>query len=274
MNDRSFNAETDAYIPSLWTQVADVCRYYRSRIVPQLIWYAAISLVIVILLAVTSYYGLKVPYVILVFLMCVMIMFAPLVFARFNSRAIDITMPASWQAKSLFMIGYTMLVIPFVVMLFPLLSELLASGEGALNMRKLFMDMQTLQNFNIPSWLEIFLNTRLNYYFNGVLPALITLFFVLKFKHNVVLKTLIWDISIGVFTYVCYILITVIYLIRQMSMHFVDKSGPSPEEVEAFTDNTIGQLLSPMILWTVILWMLAMAVMIILVCKKIKNRQI
>lgn len=272
MNDCNPVSAMTPPVPSLWRQIVLLCRYYGPRLKWQVIWYAVASLVIAALMAWASCYGFKVPYVMLAAVVCFMIMFAPLAFARYNSRVMDVTLPASWQAKSIFMIGYTAIVIPFVAMLLPVIVDSFFPGE--INMKMLVLGMNGFDKGNLPSYFETLMSTRGNIYMNGGLPALLTLYFVLLFKHNVVFKTLVWDIVVGVGVYVAIMVYTIVHMMSLMKEYFVDNVDVTPEQATAFADGVVEDMMIPVIEWSIIGYIVASIVLLVLVTLKIKNRQI
>ncbi len=271
MNDNNSVAAMTAPVPSLGSQIAYACRYYWPRLKWQVIWYAIASFVIAVLLAVTSHYNLQLLYLTLVLIVSLMMIFAPLSFARYNSRALDITLPISWVAKSIFVIGYTVIVIPLLSMLLPVLSMELLPGE--VNIKFMMMSMKVFEEQDMPPILETLVSTRLNIYMNGVVPALFTLFFVILFRYNIVLKTIVWDVIIAAIVYIGLISYTVFVIFYKMTEQFADEDV-DPAEAEAIADTVVHDMMMPIVVGSSIGWMVTAVVLIILTALKIKNRQI
>jgi|GEM_PF-3287878 len=259
-------------VPSLWQQVVSVGRYYWPRLQSQVAWYAISSLVIGILMAVASHYEFGVSYGLLTGVLSLMMIFAPLAFARYNSRAMDITVPASWQAKSIFMIGYTAVIIPFVTMCLPVLIEIIF--PGGVSLKTMMLRMNPFGNDEIPDWVGMLLSTRLNIYMNGVLPAMFTLFFVVTFRHNVVTKAIVWDVVVGAVVYIAIMAYTVVHIVRGMSEYLVDRVDLEPSEIEAFTDSMVHDMMLPIITGTIVGYVVTTVVMAVLIVLKLKKRQI
>lgn len=273
MNDDNAAVAALPPTPSLWKQLGLLCRYYWPRLGSQILWYSVSSLLIAVLMILTSHYNLKLLYGLLTTILGGMMIFAPLVFARYNSRAVDISLPASWQAQSIFMIGYTVIVMPFMTLFLPSLGTILFPGE--VNLRVMMLSMNLFDSGGIPPTIDMLLSTRLNMYMNGTVPALFTLFFVVLFKHSVVFKTLVWDIVIGAVVYLSIMIYSIVVMVGAMSEHFVNVEGEvPPEEIEAFSEDIVHQMMMPIITWSVIGYIVAAVVMIVLVTLKLKNRQI
>lgn len=253
-------------------QIIYVGRYYWPRLQSQVIWYAICSLIIGILAVLASHYDFKGSYMLLSCVLGLMMIFAPLAFARYNSRAIDITVPASWQAKSIFMIAYSAIIIPVVTMFLPVLCELLYPGE--INMKVLMVSMNVFGG-DVPRWMDMLMSSRLNMYMNGAIPALFTLFFVVMFKHNIVIKTIVWDVVIGAVVYISIMVYTVVYLVQHLTAYFGEEMADvDPSEIEAYSNAVVHEMTIPLLAGTCVGYMAAFVVMIILVVMKIKNRQI
>ena len=149
------------------------------------------------------------------------------------------------QAKSIFMIGYTAVIIPFVTMCLPVLIEIIF--PGGVSLKTMMLRMNPFGNDEIPDWVGMLLSTRLNIYMNGVLPAMFTLFFVVTFRHNVVTKAIVWDVVVGAVVYIAIMAYTVVHLVHGMSEYFVDRVDLEPSEIEAFTDSMVHDMMLPII---------------------------
>lgn len=271
MNECDSVSSVTAPVPSLWSQVVSAGRYYWPRLKWQVICYAIASLVISVLIAVVSHYNLKFLYFMLMSLVSLMMIFAPLAFARYNSREADITYPVSWQAKSIFMIGYTVIIVPLLTMLLPVLSMEIFPGE--VNMKMMRLSMKAFGELDLPPMLEMMMSAKLNIYINGVVPAMLTLFFVVLFKHNVVFKTVLWDVVIGIGLYIALMLYTV-YTVFYRIVELSADGEPDPAEVEAVADTTVHGIMIPLIVGSTIFYIVAWIGLMILTAWKIKKRQI
>ena len=118
------------------------------------------------------------------------------------------------------------------------------------------------------------MSTRGNIYMNGGVPALLTLYFVLLFKHNVVFKTLVWDIVIGVGVYVAIMVYTIVHMMSLMKEYFVDNVDVTPEQATAFADGVVEGMMIPVVEWSIVGYIVASIVLLVLITLKIKNRQI
>lgn len=260
-----------APVPSLWSQVVSAGRYYWPRLKWQVICYAIASLVISVLIAVVSHYNLKFLYVMLTGLVSLMMIFAPLAFARYNARETDITFPVSWQAKSIFMIGYTVIIVPLLTMLLPVLSMEIFPGE--VNMKIMLLTTKVFGDQGLPPIFEMIVSAKLNIYMNGVVPAMLTLFFVVLFKHNVVFKTVLWDVVIGIGLYIALMLYTV-YTVFYRIVELSADGEPDPAEVEAVADTAVHGIMIPLMVGSTIFYIVAWIGLMILTAWKIKKRQI
>lgn len=257
-----------------WHRVLLVARYYGPKLTMQLLIYAAISFVLSVILSYAYITNKPMMVVMPQWVLTWMIIFSPLVFGRQRARAIEIGLPVKWSETAAFMLIYTMLIAPVTVLLLPLVASL-TFGSGFDFYSSMFWST-AYEGMDMPEWflkLSIF---QVSIYTESVTQALICLWLVLVLRHNVIIKSVLLLIGLEL-VYVLSVSIAsglVMYFRIKDTFDGVAEEMISDSMLRPLVADTVSHLLKNLFIFGNSAKFVIIVVMITLVCRKLKRRQL
>lgn len=250
----------------------DVVRFYWPRIRMQVILYPLISLVTTGLLVLATVTGLKGGIVFGEWIFTLMLVFAPLAFVRYDSRSVDISLPALWSEKAVFMLGYVLVAVPLLVLVIPAVAQIFFP---MLTSAALLWTQDYIPVDGVAGRIDFLLGTQLNCWTGSFFPALLCLWMVLTFRHNIVLKTVLWSVGMGLVYMVAQMVISAIVTFGRM-LDLFQSAGvePTHDMVAAATREAVADYLQLYLTWGIAILLAMGLVMAAITVHRIKTRQI
>lgn len=260
--------------PARHSNLGMVARYYLPRIKWQLILYPLVSILCTAFMVWSA--GIGVPFLGLAmeWIFILMIIFAPLTLARYNARETDITLPASWGVKATFLLLYTLVIVPLMVLLLPGLSQTILPEKYCLLFRYIEAHGEGTIIDVFPGWLIGLQRTHIAALINAFVPATLCLLMVISFRHDTILKSVLWSLGVGVFYMLVQIVTSATLVFYRMftRLDIINGNDPSTAEIEQVTEQAVNEYLNLaygigfpalIIIGLLLCW---------LVCRKVKNR--
>lgn len=249
-----------------------VARFYMPRLKWVMIVYPIVSLLCAAFMVFTAYHGLGFFGLMIEWLPCLMIIFAPLAFARYSAREVDIALPASWQVKAAFMLIFTLVIVPLLVLLLPALSQtgrfsVFDSFISAHDGSAVIVDL-------LPGWLITLQRTQLATWINSLVPSVLCLLFVLSFRRDTILKSVLWSFGAGVVYMIIQTAVSAFMIFYRIinELDIINGNEPSNADIEAITQQTMMEYLHYAYGLGFPLLLVIGALLCCLVCRKVKNR--
>ena len=245
-----------------WKRTGMIFAYYMPLVRKQIIWYLIVSTLAGILIPLLYGTGFgNVYYTLSWSALQFMFNFAPLVFAKSDSQAVETMIPARAGEKLAFYLLYTFVLIPAVTFGIPLLSSyiyILTGGTYPDVVEKAMGMTDSLNNYALLGTLQ------------HLVPTVTCLYFVLRYRHNRILKGVIA-------TFVAFFALSFIGGIwgayMAFSKGFADGAGMRPANPDAIVSSVMSQM--PTLL--IIIASVSLVYFIImdwLTYRLLKNRQI
>lgn len=252
-----------------------VARYYYPRLKWQLIAYPLISVLCTAFMVWMA--AEEIPFLGLIaeWILVLMIIFAPLAFARYNSRQLDIALPAPWQLKAAFLLLYTVVIVPLMVLLLPALSQTVLPYRFCLIGQFITVNNGgELVSKIIPSWLIWLQRTHIAAWGQSFLPSVLCLLFVLSFRNDTILKSVLWSLASGIIFVIIQSVLSATFIFHRLIEELDLKGGahPTTAEIDQVTQSAVSDYLHAAYVIEIPILVAASIAVCWLVCRKVKTR--
>lgn len=223
-----------------------VARYYLPRIKWQLIAYPLVSLLLTAFMMWTAAIEFAALGLMVEWILILLIVFAPLSLARYNARETDITLPASWQTKAAFLLLYTVVAVPLMVLLLPALSQTILPEKYCVLTTFLASEGE-IANLNLfPGWLIVLQRAHIAAWINAFVPSVLCLLFVISFRHDTILKSVLWSLGTGIAYIILQSVLSAVFVFYRLfvRLDIVGGSNPSTSQIHEATEQAVSEYLN------------------------------
>lgn len=238
--------------------------YYMPRLKKQLMFYPLVAVICYFIL----FFSLKsvgaailtstITYYILGFMTC----FGALIFASRKGMEIDTMLPVDWKQRSVFVMVYTFIIVPAIVVL-PMYLCYVCTWQWVV-INPLFKEaIPLLKMFMSSQYILLAISSQL-------IPMAVCLYCVVTIKHNRIIMSIVWTIVANIVLF----MIGAIYGgIIGFSQGFEDGFNGverSQDEVSSMLVSEITGGMTPVAVFLII----CAIFVVIMTCRQLKNRQI
>lgn len=237
--------------------------YYMPRLKKQLILYPVISVFLYMLIFFTLRWD-GAPFIALIVynIIYMMLFFGALIFASRNGMEIDTMLPVDWRRKALFLLVYTFIVVPLLVVV-PIAACYMLTRQWLVVsplLKEAYAAVSTLISGRYITCTVI----------GNMLPMAVCLYCVTSIRHNRIILSIVWTIVTCMLQSFIGGIYGAFIAFKQGFSDGYNGVELSSDEIASRLLNEIGLLITPM----EIFFAICTIFVIVITCRAIKGRQI